>query len=127
MITAALVVAGMVGALMMPSQQAQALKCSVLPDDLCANVDDPLPATSKDPKDTDVWKLLSLGVQLMTGGVIILAIVGIIYGSILYISAGPNQEQVKKAKGVFTNVVIGILAFAFMFAILQWLIPGGVF
>jgi archaellum component FlaF (FlaF/FlaG flagellin family) len=63
----------------------------------------------------------------MTAGVAILAIIGIIYAAVLYTSAGPNQEQVKKAKDMLRNVVIGIIAFALMAALLQWLVPGGVF
>jgi hypothetical protein len=63
----------------------------------------------------------------MTGGVILLAIAGVVYGSVLYTSAGGNQEQVKKARTVITNVVIGVLLFVLMFGLANWLIPGGVF
>ena len=101
------------------------LKCGILPQSICKNADQP--PSGNDVKNTATWGLLKLGVQIMTAGVAILAIAGIIYGSVLYISAGPNQEQVKKAKGIFLNVVIGIVAFAAMFGFLQWLIPGGVF
>ena len=84
------------------------------------------------PCETDdgvggVWGLLLLVVNILTGGVFIAAIGGIIYASVLYTSAGGNQEQVKKARTMITNVVIGIVAFALMFALLQWLVPGGVF
>jgi len=49
-----------------------------------------------------------------------------VYGSILYTSAGGNPEQVKKARTIFTNVVIGVVAFAGMWALLNFIIPGGV-
>ena len=66
-------------------------------------------------------------IRIMTAGVAILAIGGLIYGGVLYTSAGPNQGQIARAKDVIRNVIIGIIAFALMFSLLQWLIPGGVF
>jgi hypothetical protein len=45
---------------------------------------------------------------------------------VLYTSAGSNSSQVQKAKTMITNTIIGVLAYAVMWAILEWLIPGGV-
>jgi hypothetical protein len=101
---------------------ADALTCGVLPTSICDAAD-----KGGNVKGTGTWLLLKLGVQIMTAGVAILAIIGIIYAAVLYTSAGPNQEQVKKAKDMLRNVVIGIIAFALMAALLQWLVPGGVF
>jgi len=78
-------------------------------------------------KNTGLWSVLLLAVNVLTAGVGVVALAGIVYGSILYTSAGGNQEQVKKAMGIFTNVVIGIIAFAGMWALLTFLIPGGAF
>ena len=52
---------------------------------------------------------------------------GFIWGGILYITARANAGQVEKAKSVMINSVIGLLLFIFMYAILQFLVPGGVF
>lgn len=79
-----------------------------------------------DYKDTGIWYILKLAIQILTGLIAVAALFGIVYGAILYTSAGPNQEQIKKAKNVFTSVVIGILAYALMVAALNFLIPGGV-
>ncbi|NCO10946.1 hypothetical protein GW930_03540 [Candidatus Saccharibacteria bacterium] len=76
---------------------------------------------------TGLWGLLLLAINILTGGVGVAAIGGIVYASILYTSAGGNQEQVKKARGIITNVVIGVVAFALMYALLNFIIPGGVF
>ena len=89
----------------------------------CENVD----VTQDGVKNTGLWSILLLAVNILTAGVGVVALAGIVYGSILYTSAGGNQEQVKKAMGVFTNVVIGIIAFAGMWALLTFLIPGGAF
>ncbi|HSE61933.1 MAG TPA: hypothetical protein VLA88_06635 [Candidatus Saccharimonadales bacterium] len=52
---------------------------------------------------------------------------GFIWGGVLYITARANAGQVEKAKLVMINSTIGLLLFVFMYAILQFLIPGGVF
>lgn len=78
-------------------------------------------------KGTGLWQLLIIAINILTAGVAVLALAGIIYGSILYTSSGGNTEQVKKAYTIFTNVVIGVVAFAGMWALLNFLVPGGVF
>lgn len=83
--------------------------------------------TDGDEKNTGLWAILIMIINILIAGVGVLALAGVIYGAILYTSAGGNTEQVKKAMGVFTNVVIGVIAFAGMWALLNFLIPGGVF
>jgi len=82
---------------------------------------------NKDVKNSGLWGLLIIVINILTAGVGVLALGGIIYGAVLYTSAGGSTEQVKKAYTVFTNVVIGVVAFAGMWALLNFLIPGGVF
>ncbi|MNQ27267.1 hypothetical protein D3C85_405220 [compost metagenome] len=91
-------------------------------DNKCADGSNPSPVDSN-----GVWGILKLAIQIMTTGVGILAVGGIVYGSILYTSAGGSSEQTKKAIGIITNVVIGLIAYALMFAITNFLIPGGLF
>src|SRR5579862_6641515 len=63
---------------------------------------------------------LSVGV-----GIIVTAV--ILVGGIQYIIAGDNPQQLTAARQRITNGVIALFAFIFMFALLQWLIPGGIF
>lgn len=84
-------------------------------------------APSKKTEDTGVWSILLMAINILSAGVGIAAIGGVVYGAILYTSAGGSQEQVKKAMGVITNVVIGVIAYALMFSLLNFLIPGGLF
>lgn len=89
----------------------------------CDNVD-----VDKDGvENTGLWSLLLLAINILTAGVGIAALAGIVYGGILYTSSGGNPEQIKKARMVFTNVVIGVLAFGGMYALLNFLVPGGIF
>lgn len=80
-----------------------------------------------DVKNSAIWTILMMAVNILTGLIAVAALFGIVYGSVLYTSAGGNQEQVKKAIGIFTNVGIGVLAYALMYIALNFLIPGGAF
>jgi len=81
----------------------------------------------KDITDNGIWGLLLLVLNILTAGIGVVAVGGIVYGSILYASAGDRADQVKKAISVIMNVVIGLVAYIAMYAILQFLIPGGIF
>jgi hypothetical protein len=83
--------------------------------------------TNADPSKSGVWGILILAINILTAGVGIAAIGGVVYGAVLYASAGGSQEQVKKAITTFTNVGIGVVAYALMWALLNFLVPGGVF
>jgi len=78
-------------------------------------------------ENTGAWGILLLAINILTGGIGIVAVAGIVYASILYASAGGNPEQTKKAMGMITNIVIGVLTFALMYALLNFIIPGGLF
>ncbi|HJM04478.1 MAG TPA: hypothetical protein QF549_02495 [Candidatus Saccharimonadaceae bacterium] len=76
---------------------------------------------------TGLWSVLLLVINILTGLIAVAALGGLIYGAVMYTSAGGNVEQTKKAMGIITNVVIGVVAYGLMFAGLNFLIPGGVF
>lgn len=78
-------------------------------------------------ENTGLWGVLIVAINILTGLVGVVALGGIIYGSILYTSAGGSVEQTKKAMGIIMNVVIGIIAYGLMYVGLNFLIPGGVF
>lgn len=78
-------------------------------------------------EDTPIWHLLQIAVNILSGGVAVAAIIGLVYGGIVYSSAQDNQAQVQKAIGIIRNVVIGIVAYVLMYSVLQFIIPGGIF
>ena len=85
-----------------------------------------------DPADDSVegsglWQVLIIIINILTAGVGIAAVAGIVFGAFLYTTAGGNPEQVKKAIGMITNVVIGVIAYAGMYIFLNFIIPGGLF
>ena len=78
-------------------------------------------------EENGIWGILLTIITILTAGVAILAVGGFVYGGILYATAEDKSDQVSKAKQTIFNVVIGLVAFALMFSLLQFIIPGGVF
>ncbi|MBA3757252.1 hypothetical protein H0X09_00070 [Candidatus Saccharibacteria bacterium] len=78
-------------------------------------------------KENAVVKKLQLLVNFLSIGVGVVVVAMIIFGGIRYIMAGDNPNAVTEAKNHITNALIALLAFIFVSAFLQWLIPGGVF
>lgn len=68
----------------------------------------------------NIINFLSAGVGIVVTGVIIV-------GGIQYMMAGDNPAAITAAKKRITNGLIALVTFLFMFAFLQWLVPGGVF
>lgn len=77
--------------------------------------------------DNGIWQMLLVVINILTAGVGVAGVGGIIYGAILYTTAEDKTAQVQQAIGIIRNVVIGLVAFALMWAGLNFIIPGGVF
>jgi hypothetical protein len=82
---------------------------------------------AKTAQDSGVWGLLLVFLNIMTAGIGIAAVGGIVYASILYASSSDSAEQTKRAKDIIRNVAVGIIAYAAMYLGLNFLIPGGIF
>lgn len=74
-----------------------------------------------------IFTVLAQVIRILTFGIGAVAVGAVIFGAILYGMSGDNPENVKKAKGIWINVVIGLVLFAFLVGITNFLIPGGVF
>jgi hypothetical protein len=74
-----------------------------------------------------IWGLLLMAINILTAGIGIVAVGGFIYGAILWTTAEDKNAQIVKAKEVIFNVVLGLVAYALLYAFIQFLIPGGVF
>ncbi len=80
------------------------------------------------PVDTDadgsgIKRLLSLIVTVLLYGIGAAAVVGVVWAGILYLTARDNEAQAAKAKTRLVEVAIGLIAWAMLFTLLQWLIP----
>ena len=72
-------------------------------------------SSGKDAKTGEeaIYNILGVVIKIMTGVIGLVAVAAVVYGAILYGSASDNPENIKKAKEIWTNVVIGLIAFAF--------------
>ena len=57
----------------------------------------------------------------------IAVVAGIVFGAVTYASAGGNKKKKKKGISFVTNAVIALVLFIFMYAIINFLVPGGLF
>jgi len=66
-------------------------------------------------------------VNILSAGVGIVVVIMIMVGGVQYSIAGDNPAALTAAKKRITDALIALFAFAFSFAFIQWLIPGGIF
>lgn len=115
--------AGIVAATPAYAADCGGVKTAIIGGDICNGVNN----DSGKAEDTGIWKILILALNILSTGVGILAVGGIVYASILYTSAKDNASQVSEARGMITNIVIGLVCYGLMYVGLNFLIPGGVF
>jgi len=77
--------------------------------------------------DNGLWGLLILAINILSTGVGVAAIGGIIWGGFMYLTASDSAEQIRKAKMILWNTTIGLVVYAAMYSLLNYLIPGGLF
>lgn len=65
-------------------------------------------------------------IQILSAAVGVLVVIMIVWGGIKYTSSKDNPQQTAEAKETIRNAIIGLVAYFFIFAFLQWLIPGGI-
>ena len=87
---------------------------SILPDGLCNK-----------EEGQGIMDLLVIVLNILTGGVGVLATIGLVVSGIQYMTARDDAGKVAKAKSRIFNIVLGLLAYGVMWSALQWLIPGG--
>lgn len=81
--------------------------------------------TSILPGDMDINGILRLVLNILVYGLGAAAVLGVIIAGIQYMTARDDVAQVAKAKKRLIEIVIGLVAWALMFTVLNWLIPGG--
>jgi len=83
--------------------------------------------TDKCLADNPIVKWLNVLINIVAGVIGVGAVLMLIVAGIQYITSRDNAQGVADAKKKIINVVIGLAAFVFLYAFLNWLIPGGVF
>lgn len=66
-------------------------------------------------------------INIMSGLAALALVASLVVAGIQWTTAGDNPQQITAAKARITNVLIAALALIFMYSLLQWLVPGGIF
>lgn len=74
-----------------------------------------------------VEKYVNPAVNLVSGIFTLIAVISLMLGGIQYASSAGDAQKVTAAKKRISNTIYAIIAYAFLFTFLQWLIPGGLF
>lgn len=70
---------------------------------------------------------IQLGINVLSVAVGIVILGMVVFGGIRYSLSRSNPQEVQAAKAHLTNAIIALIAYVFIFTLLQWIVPGGVF
>ena len=73
-----------------------------------------------------IYAILRLIGTILTYGLGVAATIGVVIAGVMYLTAKDSPDKVAAAKKRLIEVVLGLVAWAMMAAVLNWLIPGGV-
>lgn len=71
-------------------------------------------------------KYINPAVRLLSAAVGVVVVLMIVVGGVQYSSAGSDPQKVAEARKKITNAIVALLTYIFLFALLNWLVPGGV-
>ena len=74
-------------------------------------------------KGSSIVCVIQLVVNIMSVLIGVVGIIGIVIVGLQYLTAGGNEEQTRKAKRRLFEIIIGLVAYAFVYAIAQWILP----
>ena len=73
-----------------------------------------------------IFKVVAFFTKVVSAGVLVLAVIGIIICGIMILTAGSDAGKLARAKKRIVEIVIGIVVYALMFTIVNFIIPGGI-
>lgn len=103
-----------------------------LPEETVGNVDSTDPAADPAAKcngdDCDfIKKFINPAINTLTACFGIIAVISIIIGGINYATSEGDPQKTSRAKNRIFNTIIAVVAYMFLYAFLQFLVPGGAF
>lgn len=78
-------------------------------------------------QSSPIFSLLIVVINFLAVGVGIVVVGGIVWGAIQYISSNGNASKTQQGVSYIVNSVIGLILFIFMYALINYLVPGGLF
>lgn len=86
----------------------------------------PCTAQNLDKNNCGILAYLIDGINLLSALVGIVIVIMIAVGGLQYSASRDNPQSTQAAKEKIRNAILALLAYIFMYAFLQYLIPGGV-
>jgi len=81
--------------------------------------------TSILPDDWEIEDILKLVLNVVVYGLGVAAVLGVVIAGIMYMTARDNEAQMAAARKRLYEIAIGMIVWALMYGVLNWLIPGG--
>jgi len=78
-------------------------------------------------KPGEIMQLLNIAINALAVSVGVLAVITLIVSGIQYTASSGDPQKVANTKKRIYGVIIGLVAFVFLYAFMQWLIPGGLY
>lgn len=88
-----------------------------------ANILKDCASKSNDNRGGGIICLLELIVDVLSIGVGVLGVIGISVVGIQYLTAGGSEEKTRKAKRRMFEIIIGLAAYAVVYALLKFILP----
>jgi len=70
---------------------------------------------------------VQLAINILSAAVGVIVVIMVAVGGVQYTASKDNPQQTAAAKERIRNALLALVAYIFMFAFLQWLVPGGIF
>ncbi len=83
--------------------------------------------SAKGDASNPIVKALLFILNILSVLVTVVAMGAIVYGGFLYAAAADNSGQTKQGITVIVNAVVGLLLWLFAYALVNFLVPGGIF
>ena len=81
---------------------------------------------SCDSSSNGIYGVLLIVLNVLTVGVLVVAVLGLILSGVQYLTSRDNEAQVAAAKKRIGQIVLGIVIYAVSWTVMEWLIPGGI-
>jgi len=82
---------------------------------------------AEDEDGAGIFCILNIVLEVLTYGVGIAATIGFVISGIQYATSRDDAGQLARAKNRMINIAIGLFLYATMWALLNFLLPGGLF
>ncbi|MCL2085352.1 hypothetical protein FWH09_00210 [Candidatus Saccharibacteria bacterium] len=92
----------------------------------CDGVATGILAPECDEKGGGIWYILNLVMQILTWGVGVVAVIGVVVASIVYTTAGGDEGKTRLAKTMIFNIAIGVVMYVLLYAIINFIMPGDI-